>query len=161
MPNDPWWQGTDSTFSQEFLDFLLAVHGLNKAVRRIEADDDPHTAIECCWWIGAATEACGRIEEDSILAGFYWVRNKGVHRTAKAMGQILSAGPNELEPGIILTVPESRWRYLDGAENGKRKQYNKYLGGNSIADTIDDATAILLTIFDDVRTESGVSDLNL
>ena len=161
MADNLWWQGTDSTFSDRFMDFVLALHGLDKAVCRLEAEGDPNTAIECCWWIGAATDACGRIEEDSILAGFYWVRSKGIHRTAKAMAQVLPAGPNELEPGVVLTIPESRWLRLDGPEDGKREQYNKYLAGNPIADTIGNARALLLRMWDDIRTESGVKDLNL
>ncbi len=52
--NDDWWRGDDSIFNESAMDFILAVDGLNKAHRRLEANgDDPHVFIECAWWIGA------------------------------------------------------------------------------------------------------------
>ncbi|MCZ7532284.1 MAG: hypothetical protein M5U23_02545 [Acidimicrobiia bacterium] len=161
MADIPWWEGTDSTFSHGFMDFVLALSGLRRSVGRLHDQDDPYTALECCWWIAAATEACGLSHEDSQLAGVYWVRSKGIHETATAMGQMLDAGRNELEPGVMLTIPESRWIRLDGSEDGRRATYNRYLAGKTVASTVNDAYERLLRIFDEVRTASGVTDLDV
>lgn len=161
MTERPWWSGTVSVFSKAFMDFMLAVHGLIKAHDRLAEEEDPHTTIECCWWIGAATEACGRKGEDSILGGFYWVRNNGFHETATALRQVMPGGPNELDPGVVLTIPEARWLPLEGREDGSREFFNRHLARKPVLETITDAREMIVSIWEDVRSESGVQDLPL
>ncbi len=45
--------------------------------------------------MSAAAEACSRRSDGTVLKGF-WVRNKGFHATAMALGQILPARSDAL-----------------------------------------------------------------
>ncbi len=167
MTEGAWWLGEDSVLNHRALDFILALHGLAKAYRRLQDDDhDPHLFVECSWWIGAATEACGRRKDGTVLEGFYWVRNKGFHETRLALAQILpgygstSLGIDTLGVGP-LGGPElpPRWAHLDGPEDGSRKPYNSYLASRSIVETIDEAYATLLREFEVIRRETGIERL--
>ena len=165
--NDDWWRGDDSIFNESAMDFILAVDGLNKAHRRLEANgDDPHVFIECAWWIGAATEACGRRNDGTVLEGFYWVRNKGFHETALAFGQVrpsisgtTGVAPTGIAPMGGASLP-ARWIRLEGPEDGSRSEYNKHLASRSIRETIDEALIALLRVFEAMRLDSGVTDLH-
>ena len=160
MGDQPWWKGNQGVvFSEAFVDFLLSAYGLNKAVKRLSTEEDAHTAIECCWWLGAASEACGRHFEDSLLGAFYWVRNKGFHETATALGRIIPSGSNEIEPGVVMTIPEARWLPLPDGDLGRRVFYNRYLAGRPVLGTLADGRDLIVSIWDSVRSESGVRDL--
>lgn len=71
----------------------------------------------------------------------------------------MPGGPNELERGVVLTIPEARWLRLDGPEDGSREYYNRHLAGKPILETITKAKDIITRIWDDARAESGVQEL--
>ena len=148
------------------MDFILALEGLNTAHRRLEANgEEPYVYIECAWWIGAATEACGRRDDGSLLEGFYWVRNKGFHETAMALGQVLppvsgatGIAPTGMAPMGGPGIP-ARWARLDGSADGSRRQYNEHCASRPVVETINEALAALLEVFETMRRDSEVTDL--
>ncbi len=103
--------------------------------------------------MGAAAEACSRRSDGTVLKGF-WVRNKGFHATAMALGQILPARSDALGiDGMGITpmgggVVPPRWAQLDGPEEGSRKRYNEHLASRPIVKTIDEAHTFLLQEFE-------------
>ncbi len=168
MTKRPWWQGEESVFNEAAMDFILAAKGLEQSFARLDGNaDDPYAVIECAWWIGAATEACGRRHSGTILEGFYWVRNKGFHETAKALGSITPPVPPALLGQFVLGKSRlgdpfgepAMWERLDGLADGSRAAYNKHLAGQDVLETITAARTELLMIFQKMRDESGVEKL--
>jgi len=160
--------------NSDAMDFILAAKGLDNAHARFEEDDNPYSIVECAWWIGAAALSCGRKDEDSILGAFYWVRNKGFHETAMALGQIQPSsysgplGGSPLLPGASPSGLQlgrrpfpSRWLPLDGDDNqGGRAKYGAYLANRAVIDTIREARVTLLQVFEQMRNDSGVDSLD-
>lgn len=38
--------------------------------------------VESAWWLGAGWDASGQPEEEDLLLGFWWIRNRSIHDVA-------------------------------------------------------------------------------
>lgn len=168
MSDSEWWRGTDSILNERAGEFVLAMNGLAKAQRRLTQNShDAYLFIECAWWISASAAACGRRNDGSVAEAFYWVRNKGFHEIAKALGQIqpgsrsqpLGAAPLGIAPLGGAGSP-ARWKHLAGPEDGSRKVYNEHLASRPVVQTIGEAVATLVETLRDVQESSGLPVLD-
>lgn len=160
-----WWVGENTTLSSRASDFILAMHGFKRALDRFKLDRHlAYSVMECAWWISAASEAAG--ERKDLLNGIYWVRSKGIHEITVALGQI---DPGQRgEPMGVGTLgvsmmggaaSPSRWKRLQGPDDGGREDYNQYLAGRTIDETLDEAFAILEGVLTQLEIDSGLSGL--
>ena len=167
MAGRPWWQGDDGTFNARAIGFIVALQGLNVARDRVEAvESEPYVALpvlECSWWIGALTEMCGRRKDDSMLEGFYWVRNKGSHKLIQALRQMMPGESGRMGVGGMgiaqmggVSTP-ARWEHLPGPEDGSRKAYNNYLASRPIVETIHEAFDMLEEEFKGIQKATGIT----
>lgn len=166
MAARPWWQGSESILNEKAVDFIFAVWGLRKAYDRLvsAARDDVHQVIECAWWIGAATEACGRRHSGGVLEGFYWVRNKGLHELRLALGRIQPREPGSPAGMLLMGVGggsgrPQRWLSIRSGANGSASVFNEHLAERPVAETVSAAFRELLEVAHEMIAEAGFSEL--
>jgi hypothetical protein len=149
----PWWEDEGGEPNDKARDFMLALGGALKAMQRVQTDHSAYSIVECCFWISAAAEA-GQLKYQNLLGAIYWLRNKGLHATALAIGQVESGraeSPLGLKSRALGLSPlgagrtPSTWRELPGSDEGGGALYNSELAGKRIDRTIEEACSLLLS----------------